>query len=113
MYCQYWTRGLSQNPFCHGPHHQPVKPSPAVSSHDDQIHFLRVGKREYRVCRHSLPHHSFRLNLTVRMALHELLELLLTSVEKVSSKLLLIAQRGEDRLRISPQLSDLLYKQPT
>jgi hypothetical protein len=36
------------------------------------------------------------------MALHELLELLLTSVEKVSAELVIIARRGEVSLRVSP-----------
>jgi hypothetical protein len=46
------------------------------------------------------------------MALHELLELLLTSVEKMSAELVIIARRGEVRLRVSPQLYDVLYEQP-
>jgi hypothetical protein len=73
-----------------------------MSSHDDQIHFLRLGKREYRVCRISLLYDRFRVNVTVCMALHELLELLLTSVEKVSAELVIIARRGEVSLRVSP-----------
>src|SRR3977135_1393923 len=84
MACRHWTRGLSQDPFCHGPSHQPVNPSPAVSSHDDQIHFLRLGKREYGVCRFSLVHHRFRPNFIVCMVLHEPMELLLTFTYVVS-----------------------------
>jgi hypothetical protein len=73
-----------------------------VSSHDDQIHFLRVGKGEYRVCRHSLSHNPFRLNFIVCIVLHELLELLLTLMEKVPAELVIIARRGKVSLRISP-----------
>src|SRR3979490_3020074 len=102
MYCEHRTRSLAQDSFCHRPYHQPVKPSPAMSSHNDQIHFLCVGEREYRVCRHSLPHHSFRLNSIVSIALPELSELLLTVMEKVPAELLIIVCRGKGSLRMSP-----------
>src|SRR6202521_3833950 len=84
MYCQHRTRGLSQDPFGHGPYHLAVKPAPAVSSHDDQIHVLRLGQRAYAVCRYSLLHHRFRPNFTVGMVLHESLELLLTFTAKIA-----------------------------
>src|ERR1700687_2374687 len=98
MYCQHRARGLSQDPFCHGPYHQPVKSSPPVSSHDDQIHFLRLGTREDGVCRCSLVHHRCRPNVIVCMALHELLELLLTFTEKMALDLDIVVRRDESRL---------------
>src|SRR5258708_28450901 len=102
MYCEHRIRGLSQDAFCHRPYHQPVNPWPTVRSQDDQIHFLRFGKREYRVCGHSLPHDPFRLNSIVCVALHELSELLLTVMEKEPNELLIIVCRGKGCLRISP-----------
>src|SRR6267154_6524296 len=102
MYCQHRARGLSQDAFGHGPHHQPVKPPPTVSSHDNQIHFLRPGKREYGVCRDSLVHHRFRPNFIVCMVLHEPMELLLTFTEKMAAELDVIVRRDKVRLWMLP-----------
>src|ERR1700682_5193669 len=102
MYCQPRTRGLSQATFCNEPNLQPAKPPPAVSSHDDQIHFLRLGKREYGVCRYSLVHHRFRPNFIVCMVLHEPMELLLTLTEKMAAELDIIVRRDKGRLGMLP-----------
>src|SRR4029077_15552989 len=111
MYCQHRTRGLSQDPFCHGPYHQSVKPSPAVGSHDDQIHFLRLGKREYGVCRYSLLHHRLRPNSIICMVLHEPLELLLTLMEKMATELVIIVCGDKGRFGMLPQLYDVFHEQ--
>src|ERR1700676_1929594 len=111
MYCQHRTRGLSQDPFGHGPYHQPVKPAPAVSSHDDQIHVLSLGQCEYAVCRYSLLHHRFRPNFTVGMGVHESLELLLTFTEKMALELDIIVCRDKGRLGMLPWLYDVFHEQ--
>jgi hypothetical protein len=102
MYCQHRTRGLSQDPFGHGPYHQPVKPAPSVSSHDDQIHVLRLGQREYAVCRYSLLDHRFRPNFTVGTVLHESFELLLAFTEKMALELDIIVRRDKSGLGMLP-----------
>src|SRR5437879_9631696 len=102
MYCQHRTRGLSQNSLSHRSQHQPVKPSPAVSSHHDQIHFLGFGEREYGVRCHSLLRDPFRLTLIVGMVLHESLEILRAFMEKVLPELFIIMRRGKGSLGMSP-----------
>jgi hypothetical protein len=91
---QHRAGGLAHHSIGHRPQHQPVIPSQAVSSHDDDVCFPRLRKRQNRVWGYSLVCNELRLNFIVVIVLHEFPQLLHASLANSLAELLIECHRG-------------------
>lgn len=70
-YCRHRTRSPAHHPVSRRPKHQAIKPSPAVRSHDDEIRFLCLGKRQNHVRSYALVHNELWLKFCACVVFHE------------------------------------------